>query len=356
MHMRNSIGRVALIGVLVAGGLMTIAWWATPAPPRGADGQLSFAEVFQRPESRAEVMINRRDGPAFAQLATDLTLHHPEGFHDYFAGSAPRDELAYRAGRPMQAWLAWILSGGARRPLLAPALMLLTVAGLGALVATTAFAAVRLGRDPKWAWTAVLLPGLGVSIWAPGGCEPLAIALTLFGWILWSCDHRTRLPLLLWCLAALTRETSLIIPVALALLPGEPIKRRLQALLIPAGTYGIWLLVVRWQTGLFPGNAGGGRVSALFKGLVDEASHWGPGEWLFLVLILAFAVLAWRVALPGTRAVLALHVALASSLGHLVWEQAIDYSRIFALVELLGLLALLPRVAVEQPSLLVDAE
>jgi hypothetical protein len=323
---------------------MGLAWLGTDDPPPGAFGDLSFAAVFERPTNRAEVMINRRDGPAFAQIATDLTLDHPEGFHDYFAGSEPEEELAYRAGRPHMAWLTWLLSLGGRRWLLAPSLMLITIAGLGAAVAAIGQLAMRLGRDPGWVWTAVLLPGLGVSIWAPGGCEPLAVALAIAGWTLWSCDRRTVLPLVVWSLAALTRETSLIVPVALALASSDPLRRRLQALLIPASVYGTWLLVVRWQTGLFPGNAGGGRVSALFGGLREEVPRWQSDEWTILAIILVFAVLAYRLRPPAIGWVLALHLALSSTLGYLVWRQAIDFSRIFVIIEAVGLIALLPLV------------
>ena len=172
----SRIRGIVLIGLVLACAFMGAAWLATPSPPPGANGPLSFAEVFQRPHNRAEVMINRRDGPAFAQLATDLSLDHPEGFHDHFAGSTPAEELSYRAGRPLTAWATWVLSAGGHRSLLAPALMLTTIVGLGAIVAATARLAAELGGAPKWTLAVLVLPGLGVALWAPGGCEPGATA------------------------------------------------------------------------------------------------------------------------------------------------------------------------------------
>jgi hypothetical protein len=337
------VARSTAVGVLLATVLMGLAWALTPDPPPGANGERSFAEVFDRPTTRAEVMMNRRDGPAFAQIATDLSLDHPEGFHDFFAKSTPEEELAYRAGRPMLAWLAWLFSFGAHRSLLAPALMLLTLIGLGGVVAATAHASVRRGMDPSWSWLAVLLPGLAVSVWAPGGCEPIALAATLLGWTLWSCDRQTRLPVLLWCFAALTRETSLLVPIGIGIAALRSLERRTFALAIPPLVYALWLAVVRWRTGLLPGNAGGERVSSLFRGFVDGTGGWTFGEWSFLVLVILTGVLAWNLLpMPHTRPVLLLHVVLASTLGRLVWEQAIDFTRIFVLVEVLGLLAVLP--------------
>jgi hypothetical protein len=322
---------------------MLLGLLITPTPEAGDRLPGPFAKAFDPPETRAEVMVNRRDGPAFAQLAMDLSLDHPEQFEDYLAGSTPNEELAYRAGRPLVAWTAALLSGGGERSLLAPALMLITVASLGGIVAGTALAATRLGRNATRSWVVIVLPGLVVSIFAPGGCEPLALALTLFGWVLWSCDRKTLRPVVLWSLAALARETSLVVPVALAIVSPGSLRRRACALVVPAGTYGAWLLVVRWRTGLFPGNAGGGRVSPFFQGLLDEAGGWTGAEWGALALIVGLGVVAWRVELQGARSVLVLHVVAASALGSLVWEQAIDFSRVFVIVQALGVLALLPR-------------
>ena len=320
---------------------MLLGVMTTPSPKVGDRVPVPFSKIFDPPETRAEVMVNRRDGQAFAQLATDLTLDHPEQFEDYLAGSTPREELAYRAGRPLVAWVAAGLSGGGQRSLLAPALMVVSIASLGGVVAATAAAASRLQRDPSRSWVVILLPGFVVSIFAPGGCEPLAVGLTLFGWVLWSFDGKTRLPVALWCLAALARETSLIVPIALAIVSPGSLRRRAYALLIPIGTYGGWLLVVRWRTGLFPGNAGGGRVSLVFQGLVDVAGVWTAAEWGVLALIVGLGVVAWRAELPGTRTVLVFHLLAASALGPLVWQQAIDFSRVFVIVQLLGVLALL---------------
>lgn len=327
---------------------MLVGILTTPSPKVGDRVAVPFAKVFDPPETRGEVMVNRRDGQAFAQLATDLTLDRPEQFEDYLAGSTPQEELAYRAGRPLVAWVAAVLSGGGQRRLLAPALMLVSIAGLGGVVAATATAAIRLSRSPSRSWVVILLPGFVVSIFAPGGCEPLAVGLTLFGWVLWSFDRKTRLPIVLWCLAALARETSLIVPIALAIASRGSLRRRAGALVIPAGTYVAWLLVVRWRTGVFPGNAGGGRVSLLFQGLLDEAVAWTTAEWGVLALIVGLGVVAWRSPeLPGTRTVLVLHLLAASALGPLVWQQAIDFSRVFVIVQLLGALALLPHEAIQ---------
>ena len=175
------------------------------------------------------------------------------------------------------------------------------------------------------------------------GANRLRSRLTIFGWILWTCDGATRRPLLLFCLAALTRETSLIVPVALAFTTSGSLRRRAAALTLPAGTYGLWTLIVRWRTGLFPGNAGGGRVRPFFGGLVSEIGGWTIAEWVTLALILGLGLLAWRLDLEGAKPVLVLHAVAATTLGPLVWQQAFDFGRVFVIIEWLGVMSLLPR-------------
>lgn len=322
---------------------MLLSMATTDVPSVGDRVAVPFAKVFDPPRSRAEVMVNRRDGPAFAQLATDLTLDHPEGFDDYLAGSSPEKELAYRASRPLLSWLTALASVGGRRELLAPALMVLTVASLGCAAAATAVLASRSGRDPRFAWLVVLLPGMAVGLAAPGGCEPLAVALCLAGWIGWTFDGRTAVPIVLWSLAALTRETSLIVPLALAVSTPGGLGRRAAGVLAPTSTYGVWALVVAWRTGHLPGNAGGERTSLFFRGIMEGTPDWGPAEAVAIALVIATAVLAWRLRIRGVRHVLVAHVVLASGLGPLVWEQAADFTRVLILVQVVGLLALLPR-------------
>jgi hypothetical protein len=329
--------------LVVAATMMAVGLAAATVPKAGDRVAVPFTTVFFPPETRAEVLVNKRDGPAFAQLATDLTLDHPEAFDDYLAGSTPEQELAYRAGRPLVAWLTALLSFGGQRSLLAPALIVVTMAGLGGVAAATALLARRFGRDPSRSWVVLLVPGLLVNVFAPGGCEPLALALVLLGWAAWGHEKKAALPIFLWCLAVLARETSLVVPVALAVATPGPFRRRVAAVLAPAATYGVWLLFVRWRTGFFPGNAGGGRVSSLFRGLTDQVATWAISDWAAFVGIIVLGALAWRLPSNGVRVIVALHVVAASALGPLVWEQALDFSRVFVVVETLGLIAVLPR-------------
>lgn len=300
---------VLIFGLVAASYVLLILSVPSELPPLE-----TWTTVFDQPDSRAERLVAQMDGQAFAQHATDPLL---SDFTDGYKGDQPI--AAYRAARPLQGWVNWVVSLGAQRPLLAPAMMALgaaCIASLALVVSAVASATGRRVRQPLL--LLVASPAILATLRWPGLCEPLAAALALGGLAVW-CKGRHVQGVVLFTLAALTRETSLLVPLGLALVLVWDHRRLRPALhlAIPPLVYLLWLGAVRWRVGTFP--SGSAQMGAPLVGLIDAVPHWRWPEWVTFAALLGCSAITWLTGDRWLRGVVLAHVAFLAVVGELVW-------------------------------------
>jgi len=195
---------------------------------------------------------NGYDGQWFLGLAYDPLLggHLADGF----------DMPRYRAGRPLQAVVGWLLAGGRTGavPLgllaVGPLAVALGCAACGRLLAAC-------GRSPWWGLGFALVPGVGVGVMF-ATAEPLGLALAAVGLSL-VLDGRWLAGGLGFAGAALTKETLLVFAVAAAvwliLRAGRRLRERAAraaAVLAPGVlALGLWWTYVAWRVPAGAGDA-----------------------------------------------------------------------------------------------------
>src|SRR4029453_12979938 len=160
------------------------------------------------------------------------------------------DNPRYRAGRPLQGWLGWLLAAG--RPGAVPlGLLALEPLAVGLGCAATTRILSAFGRSPAWGLGFALVPGMWAGI-APPTPAPLGLALAALGLSL-VLDRRIGLAGLAFAGAALTKESYLAFAVAAGLhllldrSAAVPARLRAAALaLVPglAALAGWWLYLV----------------------------------------------------------------------------------------------------------------
>ena len=305
-------------------------------PVPGSPGPPAERFVFAQPQSRAEVMVARMDGGFFAQIGSDLSLHKLSAAYAGDPGGA-----AFRASRPLAGWLAWLGSAGGQRSLLAPALMAITALSMGGAVWAIQAAVAARGGRAKAPAAAAIMPGMLIGIIAPGLCDPVAAALCVaavalhrrgqFGWTI-----------ALLSAAVLTRETTVIVAGALALVDLAKTRRLTPLLLVgvPVALYAAWNVVVYQLVGGWFWQAGSGQMSKPFVGLAAGITQWSAMEVVtFGVLVAAFAML-WTSGDPHLRVIAVLHLVLALLLGEIVWKLWWGFGRVLLPVQLLAFVAL----------------
>jgi hypothetical protein len=311
------------------------------------------------------------DGQFFYRLALRPWTHQRTEFGITF------DEPAYRQQRIVYPLLSFVVARGAP-PATAWALLGWNIAAAAALGWLGAALARRRNRHALWGLAFAAYPGF-VLVIARDLADALAAALLLAG-ILALERQRPVLAAAALTLAALTRESTLVMPLALAALwavdaiwrrstvatmPGRPgstasfasERSRVQAVTfaVPLGVTLAWQLVLWRAWGVAPIVQGSERLGLPFAGIW----HFTRGAFQFgafplvvrlaeLVFVVA-AALATAWSLPRSRALR--HEKLAWALGLLVavllsrsvWVE--DWAFLRALVEpyLLGTLVLLGR-------------
>jgi hypothetical protein len=183
------------------------------------------------------------DGQWYLALAYDPLLLRQDLTRQF-------DNPRYRAGRPLQGWLGWLLAAG--RPGAIPlALLALGPLAVGVGCAATARILSAFGRSPAWGLGFALVPGVWAGV-ALATAEPLGLALAALGLSL-VLDRRAGLAGLAFAGAALTKETYLAFAVAAGLhllldrSAAPPARLRAAALaLVPglAALAGWWLYLV----------------------------------------------------------------------------------------------------------------
>jgi hypothetical protein len=183
------------------------------------------------------------DGQWYLALAYDPLLLRQDLTRQF-------DNPRYRAGRPLQGWLGWLLAAG--RPGAIPlALLALGPLAVGVGCAATARILSAFGRSPAWGLGFALVPGVWAGV-ALATAEPLGLALAALGLSL-VLDRRVGLAGLAFAGATLTKETYLAFAVAAGLhllldrSAAPPARLRAAALTLvpgPAALAGWWLYLV----------------------------------------------------------------------------------------------------------------
>jgi hypothetical protein len=340
-----------LVAAAVAGLAMTalLVWRydATYAAPE----MRAYAASFDQPRTHAERLVAGMDGQAFGEIALDPAMTHAvERF------GSPSD-AAYREARPVYGWVAFVASAHGDLGRVAATLLVLSVLSVAFLAAAAGVLAHQLGRP--WASGALvaLLPGAVITVFAPGSADAFGCALAILG-LAWWLDGRHRGAIVMLSLAALSRETLVLIPLTLALWELWSHRgRRAFRLTIPLAVYGAWLAVVFVRVGAFPSDAREGRLGLPFVGLVHAMGHWSTVSTAVALSIAALAVVATtRSTRPVVRLLVAAHLVLAALLGELVWASWRDFSRVLLPLAVLGAVALWPSTRPDSPREARDPE
>jgi len=254
----------------VAGLVLTTALVAASAltqSSRCCPGQDPYISLYNRSLSHVESVLVHGDGQAFAAIAQDPLLARPA-----VIGSS--GDYAYRAQRPLWAYLGWLASLG--QPALVPwALAALTICSGGAATFVLALLLLRRRLNPWWALGALVVGVRALMGYTP---ELAALAFLGAGLLLWS-DRRDRWAVVALCLAALTRESMLVGVAALAVWElahqrgtGGSL-RRVRALAWPFVAYGAWVAVVSLRLGVLPYGTSSGRLGLPGAGLTAALGH-----------------------------------------------------------------------------------
>jgi hypothetical protein len=289
---------------------------------------LPYAPAFRGDTIGPGAMLNAHDGQAFGSLALDPLLSHP----DEWGGG--RSQMAYRATRPLLGWLVGLTSLGSRW-LTRWSLLAWTAFGAGVMAAGAFVLAAHWGRRTDWVPLLLLLPGMLGQLLFGGLSDGLAAGLALFG-MTWWFQRRDRLALTALCLAALTRETTLLVPLALLLPALRSERQRARALVLPFLAYAAWVAVVWLRLHAVPTDPDHGRLSAPLSGLLAAVPGWSWVGWVSAVSIALLAVVAFRRApSPEVRWLVVLSIVFASTMGDLVWRSW-DFTRPLLPVTVVG--------------------
>ena len=314
-------------------GVLVWRYEATKAPT----DMRAYASSFDHPQTHAERLIVGMDGQAFGEIALDPTMARATAKF----GSKPA--AAYRESRPVYGWVAFLASTGSGPAGVADALLVLSVLSVAFLAVAAGTLARRIGRPWVSGALVALLPGAVITVFAPGSADAFGAAVALLG-LAWWLQSRNRGAIAFFCVAGLTRETLLVIPVTLAAFELWSHRSRVaRILMIPVVAYAAWVAVVYARVGALPTRASDGRLGLPFVGLARAMVHWTPLSQEIALSLLVFAVVgAVRVHHPVLRLVIASQVALAALLGPLVWASWRDFSRVLLPLAVVGAIACWP--------------
>jgi hypothetical protein len=354
------VGAAVLIAVFLALRLLMVGGPATFV----AAGE-DYVEAAVAPAELVVTKGSGYDGQFIYRMALEPLPHAQTGHGITF------DSPAYRAQRIVTPGLAWTVVR--LTPLEAAASLLLV--NVVALLVAAYFAGRlvrRFGGHAAWG----ILPVLSFAMVIPLArdlTEPVAWAATLAGLELWLAGRRPWAALL-FTVAVLARETSLLVPAGLGLwaavasLRGRQRKALMTAawLVVPLLVEVAWQLHLRSVWGELPVRTGKENVGTPFVGVlrtvtdVDGAkAHpvWEAERLALLALLVWAGVRLWRSSLPGgVRAAWALAAALALSLGGWTYDaqflRAVNEAVGLSLLVLVVDRALLSRLLVAGAALL----
>lgn len=331
---RTVTGKALVAGFLT--GLLAFAGLAYRAETVGtavSDRGASYAPAFRGETSGPGAIMNAHDGQAFGSLALDPLLSRP---NEWTNGRA---EMAYRAARPLLGWLVMLTSFGLAA-LASWGLLVWTAIGIGVMAAGAFVLAHHWGREGDWVPFLILLPGVAGQVLFGGLSDALATGLALFG-LVWWLRRRDRWAIAALCLAALCRETTLLVTLALVLSADHPRRR---PLLLPFAAYAGWAGVVWLRLQALPTDAHQGRLALPPANFTAVVGSWSWVEVLGAATIIVLATVAWRRApCREVRWLVVLSALFAATLGPTV-VRAWDLGRPLLPVTVVGACLLARRV------------
>jgi hypothetical protein len=186
------------------------------------------------------------------------------------AGGVTFDQGAYRQQRVAYPAAAWAISAG--NPRLAPlTLVVVNVAALAALAFFGALLALRFGRNAYWGFAFAAWPGLIMSL-SFDLAEPVAAAALAAG-IVAVVDRRWVWAAAAFTLAALARETAIVVPLALGAVWFARRTVPLIVAAVPALVFFAWQYLIAQQWGVLAVREGSGNVGAPFVGAAHFLTH-----------------------------------------------------------------------------------
>jgi hypothetical protein len=324
---------LALIATVLAG--LYIARMDTSVriiPQSMTGGSGGYVRLDHDPSPGLESALVTGDGQAYAAIARDPAISHPEVFR-----AGPSD-AAYRWQRPLLGYLVYVASLG--HPHWVPRAQAALVAlGVGLAVAAIALLLIARSVPPMFALLVLASPGM-LSSMVELTAEAWALAFLTIGLYAWHTSPRRRwVAAVALTLAVLAREGSLIAILALILV--ELIRSRDHAtntsrtsrfgpLLIPILTYAGWATLLRVRIGAWPFHVRGGLSIVPLRGLLDRIDNFAEPRqsivWLAVgVILIAYAVARARRD-PLTPSVIAYGI-FALFVGSLVWDSWGDFGR-----------------------------
>lgn len=328
---RAMSARETAVWVTVGVGLVLVLQLLVMGPAAPSSGFRNGA--WHPPSSRAERLVAKMDGAAFAQTATDPFLRDTEA--DY-GGDAVN--ASYRASRPFPGWVASVGSLGGQRVLLAPVLLALTALTIGWATYSVDVLGRALGVRARHLALVPLVPACVAAIAYPGIGEPLGLALSMVALACWF-RHRPWEAVALFTAAALCRETMLLVPAGLAvwLVLHHRSLRPALPLLVPAAAYVAWVGLLVARFGEAP-SAYSPPVAPL-TGLLDGITRWHAAEWVTTAMLVAASVVIVRRGTAWMRSILVVNLLFSLTMGGIVWQVWWGYGRVLSILPLLALVA-----------------
>jgi hypothetical protein len=327
---RRRLVGVALLSVAVGGAV--IVWSMTATLPNDAAVTYfgSFVGWREAELTTAHRVMAVDDGRYFVALAADPALQRPEVFRE-----GPH-EAAYRAARPLAAWLLAVATLGHPSP--AALLVLEVVFVAGAALAL----GVLLERRGISAWWALLLfaaPGVTRSL-RGGYADLLSLGLTIAVVLAWE-RRRMGLAIAAAIAAVLARDTAIVVPLALAVYDVGTRRRwgDVGLIAIPAVAYAAWLCVVTVRYGAPTGSVAH-RLALPGLALLRRAPDLAAGDLLATVVLLAVVASVVVFCRGADRLLVAFLTSAWLCVGPAVWDAPVHAFRLALPVLVFGAAAL----------------
>ena len=239
---------------------------------------LTYVPEFAGTEGPFNVLATRGDAQGFAIVYRDPTLKD--------TGITDAQESAYRAGRPLLSYTAWLLTGGGRAPVAVGIFLVSWLSSIAAAAAVAMLARSR-GLSMWWGLLGLVLPG-GLGVLAYGGSDLLALTFAALALVLWP-RHRV------WAIAALTlgvlsRETVVIVAGGIALHGLFMERRPYPEVGIPLAAWLGWAAIVHSRFGAWPWESGAGQRLGFDLSVVVE----NPANVLNIVLLVFLVFVGMR--------------------------------------------------------------
>ena len=319
------IAAAGAIAAVAAAVLIAVAAGSIRLGPPADPGSLRWPH-----SSRGlAALLENYDGGDYAAIARDPSFARPDVY-----GS--NGEAAYRAQRPLFGEMAWAASLG--NPDRVPfALATLSVLSAAFAVGALGVLLVRRRLSPFLALAVFALPGVPVAVYDMMS-DLLLLALITVGLLVWEPQSRTRSrwAVLALTAAALTRETSLLVPAALiaveiARVGWRAAWPRVRCLWVPFVTYAAWITFVRLRFEAFPVTARRGRLTAVpFGGVFDmlrDSPYKAAAPWFIsgVAMLVATIMVGRRDRWFVTTIAFAV---MGVFLGRYVWQRPEDFGRV----------------------------